>query len=295
MKHKMKGIITACLLILLAAGCGQSTEQGTQTVTEVLTPTESIAPVNTPTSAPTATPAPEPTSTPTPSPSPTVTPTPTNTPTPTPEPLVVVIDAGHQRKGNYETEPNGPGSAEMKAKVSSGTQGVSTGIMEYELNLAVSLYLKEELLARGYAVIMIRETNDIDISNVERAKIANEAEADAFIRVHADSSTNSSAKGVLTICQTPQNPYNSELYTESRRLSDFVLDEVVAATGAKKRYVWETDTMTGINWTTVPTTILEMGFMSNPEEDKLLATEEYRRKIAAGVANAIDRYLKNEE
>ena len=69
----------------------------------------------------------------------------------------------------------------------------------------------------------------------------------------------------------------------------------MAETGAKMRYVWETDTMTGINWTTVPTTILEMGFMSNPKEDELLATEEYRRKVAIGTANAIDRYLKGEE
>lgn len=249
----------------------------------------------TPTPLPTATPTPEPTCTPTPSPTNTPTPEPTSTPEPTPAPFVVVIDPGHQRKGNYEKEPNGPGSGELKAKVSSGTQGVSTGIPEYELNLAVSLYLKEELLARGYEVIMIRETHDVNISNVERAMVANEAKADAFIRVHADSSTNSTAKGVMTICQTPKNPYNSEWYEESRRLSELVLEEVVAATGAKKRKVWETDTMTGINWTTVPTTILEMGYMSNPEEDELLATEEYRKKIAVGVANAIDRYLKNAE
>jgi len=280
MKRNYKIVLLACA-VLFFAGCAKSGAEttGVPTATSI------------PSLEPTATPIPTATVTPVP----TNTPTPTLTPTPTPEPFVIVIDPGHQRKGNYEKEPNGPGSALMKAKVSSGTQGVSTGIPEYELNLAVSLYLKEELLARGYEVIMVRETHDVDISNVERARVANEAGADAFIRVHANSSSNSSAEGVLTICQTPDNPYNAEWYEENYRLSALVLEEVVAATGAKKRHVWETDTMTGINWTTVPTTILEMGYMSNPAEDALLATEEYRTKVAVGVANAIDRYLKEEE
>lgn len=310
MKLKYKWLLMVCTALLLA-GCAGKNEQVAvptdvpeATITPVTAPTAVITPDTkptvtltptstlTPTPEPTNTPAPTPTSTLTPTPTPTNTPTPEPTSTPTPEPFVIAIDPGHQRKGNYDTEPNGPGSDVMKAKVSSGTQGVSTGIPEYELNLAVSLYLKEELLARGYEVIMIRETNDIDISNVERALVANEAGADAFIRVHADSSTNTSAKGVMTICQTPDNPYNSEWYAESRRLSELVLEEVAEETGAKARKVWETDTMTGINWTTVPTTILEMGFMSNEEEDKLLATEEYRKKIAVGVADAIDRFLQ---
>ncbi len=310
MKFRYK-ILILTGAVMLFAGCGKApaAEQQTPGVTESVTPEITLTAAQAPTAGPTAaaTPdsAPEPTLTNTPTP--TSTPTPTNTPTPAPTatpiptptpaepPFVIVIDPGHQRKGNYDKEPNGPGSEVMKAKVSSGTQGSSTGIPEYELNLAVSLYLKEELLERGYEVIMTRETHDVDISNVERAQIANEAQADAFIRVHADSSDNASAEGVMTICQTRKNPYNSEWYEESRRLSELVLEEVVEETGAKKRKVWETDTMTGINWTTVPTTILEMGFMSNPEEDELLAAEEYRKKVAAGVADAIDRYLKEKE
>ena len=82
-----------------------------------------------------------------------------------------------------------------------------------------------------------------------------------------------------------------EWYEESYRLSSLVLDEVVAATGAKKRFVWETDTMSGINWCTVPTTIVEMGFLSNPEEDTLMFTEDYRKKVAVGIANGIDAYF----
>ncbi len=205
---------------------------------------------------------------------------------------IIAIDAGHQGKGNSEKEPIGPGSSEMKAKVASGTQGTATGIPEYQLTLAVSLKLKQELIDRGYQVYMIRETNDVNISNAERAQMADKSGADIFVRVHANSLNDSSVQGALTMCQTSKNPYNGSLYSKSVSLSKAVVNGICNQTGFKNRGVQETDSMSGINWCNIPVTIVEMGFMSNADEDKKMATEEYRDKIVKGIADGIDAYYK---
>jgi len=205
--------------------------------------------------------------------------------------FIVAIDAGHQQIGNLDKEPLGPGSNTMKYKVSYGTSGKASGLAEYELTLMVSLKLQTELENRGYQVVMIRTTHDVDISNAERAAVANEAGADAFIRIHADGSEDPSVHGASALYQSADNRYNGELHEESKALATYVLDEMCASAGCQNNGARQHDAMSGINWCKVPVTLLEMGYMTNTEEDLRLASEDYQYKIVSGIANGVDRFL----
>ena len=205
---------------------------------------------------------------------------------------LIVIDAGHQARGNSALEPMAPGSKTKKAKVASGTTGKWSKQPEYKLNLQVAKKLKTELVKRGYRVKMIRTKNSVNISNVKRAKLANKWGADAFIRIHANGSVNSGVKGALTMAPASNNKYlTKKNIKKSQRLSRNIINAFCKATKANNQGVYKTNSMTGINWCKVPVTIVEMGYMTNRSEDLKMATKKYQLKMVKGIANGIDQYF----
>ncbi len=189
---------------------------------------------------------------------------------------IIVINPGHQAVQDKEKEPLGPDSDQMKNRVSSGTRGVASGIYEYVFNLDVSL---------------TRTAHEVSISNRERAELANEAGADLFVSIHANGSENRNRKGIMAIYPSKENPYVGHLSDEFMKLSAILHDEMIKATGAESAGVQAMDNMVTLNWSKVPATILELGYMSNEEEDLLLNTEGYQDKLVQGMVNGINRYF----
>lgn len=208
------------------------------------------------------------------------------------EQYIICIDPGHQTKGDMSEEPVAPGSSEKKFKVSWGTQGVATKIPEYELTLSASKILKKDLEQMGFKVIMTRETNDVNITNSERAIFANDNNADLVIRIHADGSDDSSITGASLHIPSQDSQYTSKIYPESNECAKLISLQM-KQDGFKVNNIYQRSDLTGFNWSKVPVVLVEMGFMSNPEEDQKMAETSYQEKMMKSVAEGAQAYFEN--
>ena len=205
---------------------------------------------------------------------------------------VVVVDPGHDRRANPETEPIGPGSTTLKIKDGGGTHGVVSGLREADLNLRVALRLRRLLRDAGVRVVMTRTTTaGTSMGNIARARIANRAGAALFLRVHADGSTDRAARGTHTLHPALRRGWTDDVYAPSRRAARLVQRELVRSLGFPDRGLQERSDFTGFNWADVPVILAEVGFMTNPTEDRLLATAAYQRRAALGLCQGTLRFL----
>ncbi|KRE50685.1 N-acetylmuramoyl-L-alanine amidase family protein [Paenibacillus sp. Soil724D2] len=204
-----------------------------------------------------------------------------------------MLDPGHQRQSNNAPESVGPDTRETKPKVSSGTVGVRTKKPEYVLNLEVSLLIKDELVRRGIEVAMTRESHEVDISNKQRADMANEAGAALAVRIHADGDSSPKTKGFSVLYPSASSAAVKPIASESHEAAGFILEHLKAATEKAGRGLSARSDLSGFNWSKVPVVLVELGFMTNPEEDELMSEAEYQNKLAHGIADGIEQFLKN--
>ena len=203
---------------------------------------------------------------------------------------VVVIDAGHQGKADMRLEPIGPGSKTKKPRVTSGTSGIATHNRESRINLTIALKLRTALRKRGVKVIMIRTTQNVNISNSKRAKIGNAAHADLVIRLHCDGSTNHSVKGLLTLIPA-KNKWTGPIVKASARAGKYLQAATLKTTHAHNRGIARRGDLTGFNWSKVPSVLVEMGLMSNAAEDRRLGSKSYQAKLVSGMTSGAMRFL----
>lgn len=211
------------------------------------------------------------------------------------EQIIIAIDPSHQLTGAdlQMEEPIGPGSEELVKGFSDGAIGTATGLKESELNLSVAEKLKAELEERGYQVYLTREGGESELSQSQRAQKVNASGAQALICLHANSTEENSEKGVSVLAPSYENPFleEEEQIKKSNALAYIILQSYCEKTGLENKGLYNVDNQTLMNWSEIPVMMLEMGFMSNSEEDGYMAEEDNQQLMAEGIADGIDLYF----
>ena len=160
---------------------------------------------------------------------------------------------------------------------------VYEGIMEKNLTLAISLKLRNELAARGYNVVLLRESDET-LDLYDRAYIANDLGADLFISVHCN------ASGTVPTYQGIYTYYYPGSKLGGAALAQAIQTPLCERTGAIDRGINEANFVV-LRETEMCAVLVETGFMSNSEELARLCDEGYQQKIAQGIAEGVTRYL----
>ena len=203
----------------------------------------------------------------------------------------ITVDPGHDAHPNLDTEPIGPGSSRRKIKDGGGTRGVVTGTPEHRVTLDISLELRRILSNRGYCVRMTRTRSaGRSIGNVARARIANEYGSDLFVRIHADGSPSRASRGTTVLYPAFHRRWTADILPESRTAARLIQRGLVRALGSRDLGTVPRGDLTGLNWSNVPALLVEVGFLTNPAEDRRLTSRSYQRRAARGIARGIARF-----
>lgn len=213
---------------------------------------------------------------------------------PNSEGKVIVVDPGHGANWDMSSEPLAPGSSKKRVKSPVGAVGEFTNIPEYKVDWDVSLKLKKLLEDKGFIVVMTKKSIEENPGGIERSEIGNKTNARLVVRIHADSFKDKSISGATILVPEELRGDRKSLSEESSRCANIILNNMVNEVGVKDRGVVLRNDLTAFNWSNVPTLLIEMGFISNEKEDKLLNTEDYQNKLAQSIADGIEEAVKIE-
>lgn len=225
------------------------------------------------------------------------TPTPTPTPAATPFPAggpaltgyTVVIDPGHQAQANKEPEVMSSSMGGSKDRSAQGFIGTVTGKDESEINLETALLMKEYLESLGCEVFLTRETNDVDISNKERAEFAVEHDPDLFIRLYCNAANDSKASGCEVIVPS-SGKYAQQLPAWGEKLGKTIETKTGSAfVGCKA-----SGNYTGLNWaSSVPSFMIRMGYLTNSDDEAKLQDADQQFKMCQAIADFVSTMEKH--
>ena len=209
--------------------------------------------------------------------------------------VTVCVDPGHAGRGVdlYVVEPLGPGISGTHKTTNGQAQGVVTRRYESTVVLEVGMKLRNALLSEGASVVMTREDQETAVTNVRRAEIAAEAGADFFIRLHCDNSGNKDARGIFVYI--PLSSANAKAVADAETYFSYgetMLRALQAATGVTKGTVRQNNSYVASNWATMPAFLVEIGFMSNAQDDVLISTPEYQEQLVSGFVDAVEELAR---
>ena len=206
--------------------------------------------------------------------------------------VVVCIDPGHQENGQFVREPIGPGLSGTTVGKGGMAQGKVTLRKEDIVVLETAMILREVLMAQGATVVLTRDVQDVFHTNIERCDIAEAAGAHIMLRLHCNNSSNQNKTGIQIY-----SPLNSDYARavaspeDYRLMGETLMNCMKDAVGYERKDATGTtrlnDSYVGNNWAKMACFLVEMGYMSNPGEDIKLATPEYQRMLAEGMAEGV--------
>ena len=182
----------------------------------------------------------------------------------------------------------------------SDSGAVSGGVREKDLTLSVYNKVSSKLASLGYTVLTSRNV-DKDVDLVDRADQANKANADMLLSIHFNAGGRGIARGIETYYYQSQedrvpkinkeNHNNAERLERSRKLANKVQQNLLYQTGANDRGV-KRASFTVLRETSIPSILVELGFIDNPEERNKIKTNEYQERLANGIVDGIVEYYK---